>query len=296
MSVTIPKVKLSNGVEMPLEGFGVWRLEENEKSEEIIIQALKTGYRLIDTAAAYCNETSVGNAIKKSGIPRNEIFITTKVFPHETGYEKTMKAFNRSLKKLQTDYIDLYLIHQPYGDYYGSWRALEELYKAGKIKSIGVSNFYPDRLADLFRNKDITIKPMVNQIEFHPLRQREKEMEICKKFGVVVESWGSLAQGDKRCLENPIICDIAKKHGKSVAQICLRWVTQQNVVAIPKSAKQERMKDNLNIFDFKLDDDDLKKIKTLDNTLVLENHYDPEHSKMIYDFCNKIEDYHNTHP
>lgn len=293
---SVPTVKLSNGVEMPLEGFGVWRLKENKESEDIIIQALNSGYRLIDTAIAYCNETAVGNAIKRSGIPRKEIFITSKVFPTETGYEKTKIAFARSLKKLQTDYIDLFLVHQPYGDSYGTWRALEELYEAGKIRAIGVSNFYPERIADFFRFDGAKIKPMVNQMELHPLRQRKEDIETCKKFGVVVEAWGSLAQGDKQCMDSPILKEIAAKHKKSVAQICLRWATQQNIVCIPKSSHKERMEENLNIFDFTLDEEDMAKIKTLDGKLTLENHHDPEHSKMIYDFSYQIDDYHKAHP
>lgn len=295
--MSIPKVKLSNGIEMPIEGFGVWKVPDTEEGEDIIVQALKTGYRMIDTAAVYRNERRVGNAIKKSGIPRNEIFITTKVFPNEYGYENIKKAFARSLKFLQTDYIDLYLIHQPYGNYYDSWRAFEELYKEGKIKAIGVSNFYPDRLTDFCESPLVTIKPMVNQMELHPFRQRELERKTCKEYGIAIEAWGSLMQLKEQFLGNDIIKSIAEKHKKSFYQICLKWAVQNEIIIIPKSANKDRMMENMQLFDWNLDDEDMEKIKKLDGTVPpIENHYDPNHCKFIYKLGQEAVDYINALP
>lgn len=272
MEAKIPKVKLSNGVEMPIQGYGVYQIKP-EETEQCVLNAIKAGYRAIDTASAYMNEEAVGNAIKKCGLKREELFITTKVFVHEAGYEKAKEAFERSLKKLQLDYIDLYLIHQPFGDYYGTWRALEELYEAKKIRAIGVSNFYGITLHDFCRH--VKILPMVNQIEFHPFWQRKNEMAIMKKYNIAPESWASLAEFNKELIGDPTIAEIAKKHSKKVPQIILKFLTQLGVIIIPKTVHEEYMKENIDIWDFTLDDDDMNKMKGLDrNKAFLFNHQD----------------------
>ena len=255
-------VKLNNGVEMPILGFGVYLIEDYNECKRAVLDALEVGYRLIDTASAYFNEQAVGDAIKESGINRKELFITTKLWISDAGYEKAKKGFEASMEKLQLDYLDLYLIHQPFGDYYGSWRALEELYENKKIRAIGVCNFYPDRFLDLSEyNK---IKPMVNQIETHPFFQRESDNEIMKNYGTQIESWGPFAQGRKDLFNNQILLDIGKKYNKSASQVILRWLIQRNIVAIPKSVHKERIIENFNIFDFELSADDMNKIKSMD--------------------------------
>lgn len=254
--------KLSNGVEMPMEGFGVFQVPEAEVCEQAVSDALAAGYRLIDTAAAYFNEEAVGAAIKKSGIPREELFITTKLWIQDAGYENAKKAFQTSLDKLGLSYLDLYLIHQPMSDYYGSWRALEELYEEGKVRAIGVCNFYPERLADLCVNA--RIKPMVNQVELHPFFQQAGALENMKEFGVVPEAWGPLAEGKHGIFTNGTLSAIAQKYGKSVAQVVLRWNTQRGVVIIPKSVHKERIEENLNIWDFSLSEEDMDAISSLD--------------------------------
>ncbi|WP_252312684.1 aldo/keto reductase [Sinobaca sp. H24] len=269
------KVALNNGVEMPIIGFGVFQIEDEAQCEQAVVDAIEAGYRLIDTASAYLNEAAVGRAIKRSGVPREELFITTKLIIQEQGYEEAKKAFEGSLKRLQLDYLDLYLIHQPLGDYYGSWRALEELYKEEKIKAIGVSNFYSDRLIDLIQHNEIV--PAVNQVETHPFTQQIKSQEIMKEFKVQVESWGPLAEVKNNIFENELLLDLANKYKKSVAQIILRWLIQRKVVVIPKSVHKERIEENINVFDFELDESDMKQISTLDteeNLIV--NHRDPE--------------------
>lgn len=255
-------VTLNNGVKMPLEGFGVFQVPEAEICEQAVSQALAAGYRLIDTAAAYLNEEAVGNAIRKSGIPRQDLFITTKLWIQDAGYENAKKAFQISLDKLGLDYLDLYLIHQPMNDYYGSWRAMEELYEAGKIRAIGVCNFYPDRLADLCINA--RIKPMVNQVELHPFFQQASAIATMQQLGVQPQAWGPLAEAKHGIFENEVLTAIAKKHGKTVAQVVLRWNAQRGVVIIPKSVHQERIEENLNIFDFSLSDEDMAAIAVLD--------------------------------
>lgn len=255
------KVILNNGVEMPILGFGVMQIMGQE-CEEAVINAIEAGYRLFDTAELYGNEQAVGNAIKRSGIPREELFITTKFGSKEAGYEKTKAAFQKSLELLQLDYIDLYLIHQPYGDIFGSWRAMQELYNAGRIKAIGVCNFLPDRLMDLIVNSGFT--PAVNQIETHPYHQQNETQQFLQDNKVQIEAWGPFAEGMNNMFTNPILSAIAEKHNKTVAQVILRWLTQRGVVAIPKSARKERMLENINIFDFKLTDEDIKQIQTLD--------------------------------
>ena len=273
-------VKLNNGVEMPILGFGVFQIEDYDECKRAVLDALEVGYRLIDTASAYFNEKAVGDAIKESGINRKELFITTKLWISDAGYEKAKKGFEESMEKLQLDYLDLYLIHQPFGDYYGSWRALEELYENKKVRAIGVCNFYPDRFIDLAEyNK---IKPMVNQIETHPFFQREYDNEIMKNYGTQIESWGPFAQGRKDLFNNQILLDIGKKYNKSASQVILRWLIQRNVVAIPKSVHKERMIENFNIFDFELSSDDMNKIKSMDTGKSDFSHTDVELLKLLF--------------
>lgn len=255
-------IKLSNGVEMPMEGFGVFQVPEAEVCKQAVSDALEAGYRLIDTAAAYFNEEAVGAAIKDSGIPREELFITTKLWIQDAGYENAKKAFQTSLDKLGLDYLDLYLIHQPMSDYYGSWRAMEELYKEGKIRAIGVCNFYPERLTDLCVNAEIA--PMVNQVELHPFFQQADALKNMEEFKVQPEAWGPFAEGKFNIFSNETLLAIAEKYGKSVAQVALRWNIQRGVVVIPKSVHKERMEENLDIWDFTLSDEDMNAISLLD--------------------------------
>ncbi len=254
--------KLSNGVEMPMEGFGVFQVPEAEVCEQAVCDAIAAGYRLIDTAAAYFNEEAVGAAIKKSGVPRKDLFITTKLWIQDAGYENAKKAFQTSLDKLGLDYLDLYLIHQPMNDYYGSWRAMEELYKTGKIRAIGVCNFYPERLADLCLNAEIA--PMVNQVELHPFFQQPGALKTMEEFKVQPEAWGPFAEGKFGIFTNETLSAIAAKHKKTVAQVILRWNVQRGVVVIPKSVHKERIEENLNIWDFTLSDEDMAQIAKLD--------------------------------
>lgn len=253
---------LANGVKIPMEGFGVFQIPDEKECEQAVLDAIKTGYRLIDTAAAYFNEKAVGSAIKNCGVPREELFITSKLWIQDAGYENAKKAFQTTLDKLGLDYLDLYLIHQPFSDYYGSWRAMEELYEAGKIRAIGVCNFYPDRLADLCVNA--RIKPMVNQVELHPFFAQSNALTVMKEFGVVPEAWGPLAEGKHGIFTHPVLTEIGAKYGKTPAQVALRWNVQRGVVIIPKSTHAERMAENLDIWDFALTDDDMKKIDLLD--------------------------------
>ena len=256
------KVKLSNGLEMPMLGFGVFQIAPGQDTENAVKSALEVGYRMIDTAQAYGNEESVGNAIKSSGIPRDEIFIVTKVWISNCGEQRAYESILESLKKLQTDYIDLLLIHQPFGDYYGTYRAMERAYKEGKVKAIGVSNFYPDRFADLCHFVDI--KPMVNQVETHVFNQQKKAKELMKKQGCQIMSWGPFAEGKNNLFTNEVLVSTGEKYGKTSAQVALRFLLQEGVVIIPKSVKKERMEQNFNIFDFELTEDDMNKIRTLD--------------------------------
>lgn len=279
-------VRLNNGVEMPILGFGVYQIPDYNECKKSVLQALETGYRLIDTASAYQNEKAVGDAIKESGIDRKELFVTTKLWITETGYEKTKKSFEESMEKLQLDYLDLYLIHQPFGDYYGSWRAMEELNENKKIRAIGVSNFYPDRFVDLAENSKI--KPAVNQIETHPLFQREYDDKIMKEYGTQIESWGPFAEGKNNMFNNPIISEIGKKHNKSAAQVILRWLIQRNVVVIPKSVRKERIIENFNVFDFELSEDDMNKIKSMDmGKSLFFSHRDVETVKLLINYHKK---------
>jgi len=267
------KVKLNNGVEMPILGLGVFQVSDPEECENSVYEAIKAGYRLIDTAAAYENEEAVGRGIKRSGIAREELFITTKLWIQDAGYESTKLAFEKSLKKLQLDYMDLYLIHQPFGDIYGSWRAMEELYKEGRIKAIGVSNLYPDRLMDLIVHNEII--PAVNQIELHPFWQQIETHDFLQQSNVQIQSWSPFAQ-DKNIFNNELLKTIAARYQRSVAQIILRWLTQRGVVVIPKSVNKERIIENLNIFDFELSIEDMDAIKTLDTgRTTIFDHHDP---------------------
>jgi 2,5-diketo-D-gluconate reductase A len=256
------KVILNNGVEMPLLGFGVFQIPDLNECEKAVLDSIETGYRLIDTAASYMNEVGVGNGIKKSGVARQDVFITTKLWVQDAGYEKTKKAFDRSLNRLKTDYLDLYLIHQPYGDVHGSWRAMEELYKAGKIKSIGLSNFQPDRVMDIIAFNEVV--PAVVQIETHPFNQQVESQKFLINNKVQIESWGPFAEGKNNLFQNELLLSISAKYKKSVAQVVLRWLTQRSVVAIPKSVRKERIKENFDIFDFELTIEDMESITTLD--------------------------------
>lgn len=273
-------VTLSNGVNMPIIGIGLWQVNDAQEAENAVYEALMAGYRLIDTAAGYLNEEAVGRAIKRSGIPREEIFVTTKIWVQDAGYESAKRAFEKSLKKLQLDYLDLYLIHQPFGDYYGTWRAMEELYREGLIRAIGVSNFLPDRLMDLVMHNEIT--PHVNQIETHPFYQQADTNAFLNELGVQHQSWAPFAEGKNNLFSHEVLARIAAKHNKTIAQVVLRWLVQRNIVVIPKSVRKERIIENFNIFDFELDADDMERIKTLDtgNTLFLSYH-DPEVAKMM---------------
>lgn len=272
-------VKLNNGIEMPMVGFGVFQVSD-EETEKAVLEALKVGYRLLDTAAVYGNEAGVGRAIKASGIPREEIFVTTKLWiQRENGYENTKKALEDSLTRLGLDYVDLYLMHQPFGDVHEQWRAMEDLYKAGKARAIGVSNFHMDRLMDLITCHEIV--PAVNQIETHPFYQRDAEIAFHKELGILQQAWAPLAEGKFEIFSNPILTQIAQKHGKSVAQVVLRWLNQRGVAIIPKSVKVERMLENREIFDFTLDEQDLAQITTLNRDEIIFNHRDPNMVKWL---------------
>lgn len=255
-------ITLNNGVQMPILGFGVYQITDASECESAVLDAIETGYRSIDTAAAYQNEEAVGRAIRRSGVRREELFITTKLWVQDKGYEDTKKAFERSLQKLGLDYLDLYLIHQPYGDVYGEWRAMEELYEAGKVKAIGVSNFHPDRVMDLIIHNKVV--PAINQIETHPFHQQVETQNFLQENGVQIESWGPFAEGRNHIFENKLLLSIGKKYNKSVAQVILRWLIQRGVVAIPKSVRKERIAENFNIFDFELTEQDMNEIKDLD--------------------------------
>ena len=276
------KITLNNGVEMPILGFGVFQIPDNE-TEKTVLDAIETGYRLIDTAASYRNEKAVGNAIKKSGIPREDLFITTKLWVQDAGYEKTKAAFQKSLDLLQLDYLDLYLIHQPFGDVYGSWKAMQELYNAGKIKAIGVANFQPDRVIDLTVNSGFT--PAVNQIETHPFHQQLETQNFLQDNNIQIQSWGPFAEGKNNIFQNEVLASIGAKYNKSIAQVILRWLTQRGVVAIPKSVRKERMVENFNIFDFELTSADMEMIKSLDTkTSQFFDHRDPNMVKALSEY------------
>lgn len=283
-------VTLTNGIKMPIIGYGVYQVSKDE-CERCVLDALEVGYRLIDTAQAYFNEEEVGKAIKKTGIKREDLFITSKVWIEHYGYEECKKSVEESLKKLGLEYIDLMLLHQPFGDYYGAWRALEEMYEAGKIKAIGVSNFYPDRLVDIC--SFARIKPMVNQIETHPLFQRDIDNEWMKKYNVQHEAWASFGEGRGGLFTNPTLEKIGNKYGKTPAQVMLRWTIQRDIIVLPKSTHKDRMIQNFNVFDFELSLDDMNEIKKLDtNTSCFFSHYDP---KMVEWFAQMVEERKKNH-
>ncbi|MBM6677554.1 aldo/keto reductase [Faecalicoccus pleomorphus] len=254
-------VTLNNGNKMPLEGFGVFQITDPLECEKVVLQALENGYRLIDTAAAYFNEQAVGQAIRKSQIARQEIFVTTKLWIQDYGYDNAKKAIDTCLENLGLEYIDLILLHQAFGDYYGAYRALEDAYKEGKIKAIGVANFYPDRLVDLCMNMEIT--PAVNQIECHPFFQREEDIKIAQEYGVQIEAWGPFAEGGHNIFQHPVLIKIGEKYGKSAAQVVLRWNIQRGVIVIPKSVHENRIRENIDIWDFELSERDMNEIRQL---------------------------------
>lgn len=277
----IETVKLNNGLEMPLEGFGVFQVPDPAQCEQAVLDAIASGYRLIDTAAAYMNEEAVGKAIAKCGVPREELFITTKLWVQDASYEGAKAAMAASLKKLGLDYIDLYLVHQPMGDYIGAYRAMEEAYKEGKLKAIGVCNFYPNRLADLCETVEVI--PAVNQVELHPFFQQENALALMKEYGVVPEAWGPFAEGKHGIFTHPVLTEIGKKYGKSAAQVALRWNVQRGVVVIPKSVHKERMEQNLAIWDFALSEEDMAEIAKLDiGHSEIVDHGDPGFVKMLH--------------
>ncbi|MGW6012090.1 aldo/keto reductase [Streptomyces sp. NPDC055210] len=268
-------VTLNNGIEMPILGFGVFQIPA-EETERAVSDALAAGYRMLDTASSYQNEEAVGRAIRSSGIPRADLFVTTKLYVQDApAEENTKRAFETSLGKLGLDHVDLYLMHQPFGDVYGQWRAMESLHREGRSKAIGVSNFYPDRLLDLIINNEVT--PAVNQIETHPFFQRADYQELMREHGVQIESWGGFAEGKNDLFGNPVLRGIGEQHGKSVAQVVLRWLTQRGVVAIPKSVRADRMAENLDVFDFELTDEQMASIATLDTgSSLFFDHHDPK--------------------
>lgn len=274
-------VTLNNGVRMPLEGFGVFQVPDPAACEQAVLDAIASGYRLIDTAAAYMNEEAVGKAIIKCGVPREELFITTKLWVQDAGYEGAKAAFQTSLDKLGLDHLDLYLIHQPMGDYYGAWRAMEELYQAGKVRAIGVCNFYPHVLADFCET--VEVKPMVNQVELHPFFQQENALAVMKEYGVIPEAWGPFAEGNHGIFTHPVLSAIGQKYGKSAAQVALRWNVQRGVVVIPKSVHKDRMEQNMDIWDFALTDEDMAEIAKLDvGHSEIVDHSSPAFVKMLH--------------
>jgi 2,5-diketo-D-gluconate reductase A len=278
--MSVPTVTLNNGVQMPLLGFGVFQIADLQECERSVSDALSAGYRLIDTAASYGNEEAVGNAIRRSGVPRDELFITTKLWIQDAGYDSGRRAFDRSLQRLQLETLDLYLIHQPYGDVYGAWRAMEALYREGRIRAIGVSNFQPDRVMDFIMHHEIV--PAVNQIETHPFHQQLEAQQFLRDNGIQIESWGPFAEGKNNIFHNDLLRGIAERHGKTIAQVVLRWLTQRGVVAIPKSVRPERMAENFDIFDFALTADEMSSIATLDTAASsFFDHRDPAMVKML---------------
>ncbi len=273
-------VTLNNGVEMPLLGFGVFQVADLNECERSVSDAFEVGYRLIDTAASYGNEAAVGRAIRQSGIARDQLFITTKLWLADAGYERTKRAFERSMQRLHLDYLDLYLIHQPYGDVYGAWRAMEELYREKRIRAIGVSNFHPDRIMDLMLHNEV--KPAVNQIETHPFHQQVETQQFLRENEVQIESWGPFAEGRNDIFKNELLGSIGAKHGMTIAQVILRWLTQRGVVAIPKSVRKERMAENFATFDFELSAEDMAAIATLDmKQSAFFDHRDPKMVKWL---------------
>lgn len=277
----IETVKLNNGIEMPLEGFGVFQVPDPSVCEQAVLDAIESGYRLIDTAAAYMNEEAVGRAIAKCGVPREELFITTKLWVQDASYEGAKQAIETSMQKLGLSYIDLYLIHQPMGDYIGAWRAMEEAYKAGKLRAIGVCNCYPHVLADICET--VAVKPAVNQVELHPFFQQENALALMREYGVHPEAWGPFAEGSHGIFTHPVLTKIGEKYGKSAAQVALRWNVQRGVTVIPKSVHKERMEQNINIWDFTLSGEDMAEIAKLDiGRSEIVDHSDPKFVQMLH--------------
>jgi 2,5-diketo-D-gluconate reductase A len=273
-------VKLNNGVEIPILGFGVFQITDPAECERSVVEAIQTGYRHIDTAASYQNEEAVGRGIEQSGVAREQLFITTKLWIQRDGYQGTLNAFERSLKRLRLDYLDLYLIHQPFGDVYGEWRAMEELYQQGKVRAIGVSNFYPDRIMDLMIHNRIT--PAVNQIEVNPFQQQIEAQKLLQDSGIQVEAWAPFAEGRKGVFQNELLLSIAARHKKSVAQVILRWLVQRGVIALAKTTRKERMMENIRVFDFELSAEDMAAMTTLDTkTSSFFDHRNPEMVKWL---------------
>jgi 2,5-diketo-D-gluconate reductase A len=267
-------VTLNNNLQMPIVGYGVFQIADANECQRSVVDAIETGYRLIDTAASYMNEEAVGNGIRASGIPREELFVTSKLWVQETGYERTQQAIDKSLRRLQLDYLDLYLIHQPFGDVHGSWRAMEDAYRSGKIRAIGVSNFHPDRLMDIVAFNEIA--PAVNQVEVNPFQQQLESAAFMKEIGVQAEAWAPFAEGRNGLFQNEALLVIASRHGKTVGQVVLRWLIQRGIVALAKSVRKDRMVENISIFDFELDDTDMASITALDtNTSSFFSHRDP---------------------
>ncbi len=274
------QVTLNNGVAMPLLGFGVFQIADAAACEQSVVDAIATGYRLIDTAASYLNEAAVGRGIRRSGIAREELFVTTKLWIQRDGYAGTLAAFERSLRRLELDYLDLYLIHQPYGDVYGEWRAMEELYAAGKVRAIGVANFHPDRLMDLMLHNKV--KPAVNQIEVNPFLQQRETQLFLQANNVQTEAWAPFAEGRNQIFENPTLLAVAARHGRTVAQVILRWLSQRGIVVLAKSVRKERMAENFNVLDFDLSTDDIAAISALEKgTSSFFDHRDPEKVKWL---------------
>ena len=267
-------VTLNNGLQMPIVGYGVFQIADSNECQRSVVDAIEVGYRLIDTAASYMNEEAVGKGLRSSGLPREQLFVTSKLWVQETGYERTQQAIEKSLRRLQLDYLDLYLIHQPFGDVHGSWRAMEDAHRAGKLRAIGVSNFHPDRLMDIKAFNEIA--PMVNQVEVNPFQQQLESVPFMNEIGVQAEAWAPFAEGRNGLFQNEALLAIAKRHGKSVGQVVLRWLVQRGIVALAKSVRKERMAENIAIFDFALDDADMARIATLDtNTSSFFSHRDP---------------------
>ena len=273
-------ITLNNGLSMPVIGYGVFQIADAKECERSVVDAIESGYRLIDTAASYLNEEAVGHGLRKSGVAREQLFVTSKLWVQDAGYERTQKAIDNSLRRLRLDYLDLYLIHQPFGDVHGSWRAMQDAYRAGKLRAIGVSNFHPDRLMDIAAFNEIT--PAVNQIEVNPFQQQLESVPFMKQLGVQAQAWAPFAEGRNGLFQNAILVDIATRHGKSVGQVVLRWLLQRGIVSLAKTVRKERMAENMAIFDFSLDDADMARIATLDtNTSSFFSHRDPERVKWM---------------
>lgn len=267
-------VTLNSGLRMPIVGFGVFQIPDAQQCEQCVIDAIQTGYRLIDTAASYMNEEAVGRGLRQSGVPREQFFVTSKLWVQDTGFERTRAAIDKSLRRLGLDYLDLYLIHQPFADVHGSWRAMEEAYRAGKLRAIGVSNFHPDRLMDIMAFNEIA--PAVNQVEVNPFLQQEESVRFTKENGVQAQAWAPFAEGRNNLFHNDVLTAIGGKYGKSVGQVVLRWLVQRGIVALAKSVRKERMAENIDVFDFPLDDDDVARIAALETgTSSFFSHRDP---------------------